>query len=103
MAVHACFNPKKARHWSVSRRRDGVSGEARDNQRCRVRARPSRVNAGRLARTSGLTAACVLMMSDAFATDLSVSVTKAWPVAPAYDWTGFYIGGNVGLATGNSN
>jgi high affinity Mn2+ porin len=41
-------------------------------------------------------------MSDAFAADLSAPVTKAPLVAQAYDWTGFYVGGNVALATGNS-
>ncbi|KJC50389.1 membrane protein [Bradyrhizobium sp. LTSP885] len=40
----------------------------------------------------------------AFAADLAPSYTKAPPmVAPGYNWTGFYIGGNVGGAWGNSD
>jgi high affinity Mn2+ porin len=103
MDVHACFNPKKVRRWSVFTRRGGVPSEVRDNLRGEVRARPSRVNVERLACASSVAAACVLMISDAFAADLSAPVAKAAPVAQAYDWTGFYVGGNVGLATGNSN
>ena len=42
MDVHACFNPKKVRRWSVFTRRGGVPSEVRDNLRGEVRARPSR-------------------------------------------------------------
>src|SRR3984957_9547310 len=46
---------------------------------------------------SGLVSAMVV--PPAGATDLPV---KAPPAATDYDWTGFYVGGHVGLATGNS-
>lgn len=42
--------------------------------------------------------------NSAFAADLPILPTKA-PVpyiAPGYDWTGFYVGGHIGLAAGNS-
>ena len=103
MGVHACFNPKKARRWRVSKRRGGVPNEARENHRRGGCARSSRVNAGRLACASSVAAACVLMISDAFAADLSVPLAKVAIVAQTYDWTGFYVGGNIGLATGNSS
>ena len=45
-------------------------------------------------------AVCILIASKSFAADLSV--VKA-PVSYEYDWTGFYVGGHVGLALGNSN
>ena len=39
----------------------------------------------------------------AAAADLPVSnPVKAPPVVGLYDWTGFYVGGHIGLATGNS-
>ena len=39
----------------------------------------------------------------AAAADLPVSYpVKAPPVPSLYDWTGFYAGGHIGLATGNS-
>jgi high affinity Mn2+ porin len=39
----------------------------------------------------------------AAAADLPVSYpVKAQPVVGLYDWTGFYVGGHIGLATGNS-
>src|SRR5215467_1209772 len=51
-------------------------------------------------------AAAVLVGSHAFAADLPrrpPPVTKAPPmVAPVFDWTGFYIGGQVGGAWGTS-
>src|ERR1700721_204791 len=41
--------------------------------------------------------------SVAAAADLPVSYpVKAPPAATDYDWTGFYVGGHIGLATGNS-
>ncbi len=103
MAVQACFDPDRVRRSNVSKRRGGVSSKARGNRRCSVRATPSRVNAGHLVRACGVTLACVLMMSDAFADDLSVLVRKVAPVVQAYDWTGFYAGGHAALALGNSN
>jgi high affinity Mn2+ porin len=48
-------------------------------------------------------AALMLAAPGAFAADLSAPVTKAPLIAQVYDWTGFYVGGNVALATGNSN
>ncbi|WP_298256323.1 carbohydrate porin [Bradyrhizobium sp.] len=53
--------------------------------------------------TSWISASFALLISvfagDARAADLPV---KAPPQPAEYDWTGFYIGGHVGLATGNS-
>jgi high affinity Mn2+ porin len=56
-------------------------------------------------RASAWASATALMLAapGAFAADLPALVAKAPPVAQAYDWTGFYVGGNIGLATGNSN
>jgi len=56
-------------------------------------------------RASARTSAAALMVvaPGAFAADLWMPVTKAPLVAQAYDWTGFYVGGHVGLALGNSN
>jgi len=42
-----------------------------------------------------------LFASSARAADFPVLPVKAPPVA-GYDWTGFYVGGHIGLATGNS-
>ena len=51
----------------------------------------------------GISASCALLLAlfvgDARAADLPV---KAPPAAGGYDWTGFYVGGHIGLATGNS-
>jgi high affinity Mn2+ porin len=44
-----------------------------------------------------------LFGSVARAADLPGYPTKAPPAATGYDWTGFYVGGHVGLATGNSD
>jgi high affinity Mn2+ porin len=44
-------------------------------------------------------AACLLISAKSFAADLPVKV----PLPYEYDWTGFYVGGHVGLALGNSN
>ncbi len=56
-----------------------------------------------LRRASGLSASCafalVLLMTAARAADLPI---KAPPPPAGYDWTGFYVGGHIGLATGNS-
>src|ERR1700722_4300737 len=44
-----------------------------------------------------------LFASASRAADLPVVMpVKALPAATAYDWTGFYVGGHVGVATGNS-
>ena len=44
-----------------------------------------------------------LLATDARAADLPIALpVKAPPAATDYDWTGFYVGGHVGLATGNS-
>ena len=45
-------------------------------------------------------AACLLISAKGFAADLPV---KAPPLPYEYDWTGFYVGGTVGVATGRSN
>jgi high affinity Mn2+ porin len=44
-----------------------------------------------------------LFASGSRAADLPIVMpVKALPAATAYDWTGFYVGGHVGVATGNS-
>lgn len=50
-------------------------------------------------------AASILLASSlsAFAADLSVPYTKAPVAAAVYNWTGFYLGGNVGYGWGRSN
>ena len=48
-------------------------------------------------------AAFALVASDGFAGDFSISATKAPPPSPAYDWSGFYVGGHTGLAGGHSD
>ena len=49
---------------------------------------------------SGLVSA--VLVQSASAADLPIMPMKAPPVAAGYDWTGFYVGGHIGLATGNS-
>jgi outer membrane immunogenic protein len=45
-----------------------------------------------------------LLTTGAFAADLAPMYTKAPPpVVAVYDWTGFYIGGNIGYSWGRSN
>jgi outer membrane immunogenic protein len=53
---------------------------------------------------TGIAAVASLLTSGAFAADLA-PYTKAAPVyvAPVYNWTGFYIGGNVGYSWGRSS
>ena len=51
-------------------------------------------------------AACFFMVTDCRAEDNSVvnsMPVKAPPAAGLYDWTGFYVGGHMGYAGGNSN
>jgi outer membrane immunogenic protein len=52
----------------------------------------------------GIAAAASLLATSAFAADLA-PYTKAAPVyvAPVYNWTGFYLGGNVGYSWGRSS
>jgi outer membrane immunogenic protein len=56
-------------------------------------------------RTSALSVAMLLLAGPAVAADLTVQapVYKALPPAPVYNWSGFYVGGNVGGAWGNSD
>src|SRR4029077_6124966 len=45
-----------------------------------------------------------LFAGNSFAGDLPPAVyVKAQPAAVGYDWTGFYVGGNIGLAAGHSD
>jgi high affinity Mn2+ porin len=72
------------------------------------RPRCVRASRGRAAKALALGAACMaalaLSASGVFAADLSPQwPVKAQPAALGYDWTGFYLGGNVGLAGGHSN
>lgn len=53
----------------------------------------------------GMTSLAAVLSSSAFAADLAPKMyTKAPPpVVAVYDWTGFYIGGNVGYSWGRSS
>src|SRR6202049_3651817 len=44
-----------------------------------------------------------LLVRPAAAADLGTMPLKAWPAPAAPDWTGFYLGGHFGYATGTSN
>jgi high affinity Mn2+ porin len=56
------------------------------------------------ARRTSCAAAFALLANHAFAADLSaVSPAKAQAATVDYDWTGFYVGGHVGLAGGHSD
>src|SRR5215472_15217623 len=49
-------------------------------------------------------AALLRLIGPAIAADLQEAMpVKALPVSTAYDWTGFYLGGHIGYAWGNSN
>ena len=48
-------------------------------------------------------ASIVLGTASAHAADLAAQYTKAPVMAPAYNWTGFYVGGNVGGQWGNAD
>jgi outer membrane immunogenic protein len=53
----------------------------------------------------GISAAASLLATSALAADLPARTYTKAPVyvEPVYDWTGFYIGGNVGYSWGSSN
>ncbi len=54
----------------------------------------------------GIAAATALIGTGALAADLPARgpvYTKAPVIAPVYDWTGFYIGGNIGYSWGRSS
>jgi len=52
----------------------------------------------------GVTGTVLLAIAPAAAADLSIAYpVKAQPASAAYDWTGFYAGGHIGYAAGNSN
>jgi len=53
----------------------------------------------------GITAATSLLATSAFAADLPVRTYTKAPVyvEPVYNWTGFYLGGNIGYSWGRSN
>ena len=52
----------------------------------------------------GVIGVASLLAGSAFAADLPVKAPpRAMPLAPAYSWTGCYIGGNAGYAWGTSN
>ena len=103
MVVHARFVSLKSTILMASRRAGLMaSRRAGDGDRratCMPRAR-ARIGP---ARRVSLAAALALVAPNAFAADLSAPATKAALAAQAYDWTGFYVGGHVGLALGNSN
>jgi opacity protein-like surface antigen len=49
-------------------------------------------------------AALLRLIGPATAADLPATLpVKAPPMSTAYDWTGFYVGGYLGYAWGNSN
>lgn len=47
--------------------------------------------------------ACAVTATDCRAADLVVPLPTKAPIASVYDWTGFYVGGHIGLALGDSN
>src|SRR6201997_5040922 len=47
-------------------------------------------------------AAIALIATPAFAADMAVKAPPAPPPAPVYNWTGFYVGGNVGYGFGRA-
>jgi hypothetical protein len=51
---------------------------------------------------SGVGLAALLRLTEpGTAADLPVAMpVKAPPISAAYDWTGFYVGGHIGLAAG---
>jgi outer membrane immunogenic protein len=53
----------------------------------------------------GITAATSLLATSAFAADLPARTYTKAPVyvEPIYNWTGFYLGGNIGYSWGRSN
>src|SRR6202051_2572496 len=53
----------------------------------------------------GIAAAASLVATSAFAADLPARTYTKAPiyVEPVYDWTGFYIGGNIGYSWGRSS
>jgi high affinity Mn2+ porin len=54
----------------------------------------------------GIAATCFFMVADCQAADFPLvnsMPVKAPPVASLYDWSGFYVGGHMGFAGGNSN
>jgi high affinity Mn2+ porin len=56
-----------------------------------------------LAWVAGPTLTALGAIASAAAADLPAFPVKAPPVAGLYDWTGFYVGGHMGYAGGNSN
>src|ERR1700758_3049509 len=48
-------------------------------------------------------AAIALIGTPAFAADMAVKAPPLPPPAPVYNWTGWYVGGNVGYSWGNAN
>jgi opacity protein-like surface antigen len=49
-------------------------------------------------------AALLRLIGPAIAADLPLAMpVKPLPISTAYDWTGFYLGGHLGDAWGNSN
>jgi outer membrane immunogenic protein len=43
-----------------------------------------------------------LIATPAFAADIAVKAPPAPPLAPVYNWTGFYVGGNIGASFGRA-
>ena len=56
-----------------------------------------------LALVAGLTLTALGTSAPAAAADLPVFPVKAPPIPSLYDWSGFYVGGHLGYAFGNSN
>ena len=53
--------------------------------------------------SSALVGAAMVFAGAADAADIARPVYKAVPVVPAYNWTGFYVGGNIGYGFGDAN
>src|SRR3984957_6024156 len=56
-----------------------------------------------LAWVAGLTLTALGTIAPAAAADMPAFPVKAPPIVGLYDWTGFYVGGHMGYAGGNSN
>jgi high affinity Mn2+ porin len=83
---------------NAARARGG--GAAPPARRCTERRAGLSVTGGLLVSTA---IAFFAAANGASAADQSSMYTKAPPVSSAYDWDGFYVGGNIGYAWGKSN
>jgi high affinity Mn2+ porin len=86
------------RGGNANRRRDG--GAARRTRRSGGRLGLPSLRSGLFISTA---VALIAVANGASAADLSPMVTKAPPSPGAYDWSGYYLGGNIGYSWGTSD